>query len=123
LKTRRARYAWITLLPLAWLIAVTFTAGLEKMFSADPHLGFLAHANALEEMIAAGKIAAVKLAETRAVIFNERLDAVVCGGFLVLVAIVLLDSCRVWYGLLRGTRAAVSSESPFVPSQLEAEGV
>ncbi|HSU60635.1 MAG TPA: carbon starvation CstA family protein [Bryobacteraceae bacterium] len=121
LKMHRARYAWITLVPLAWLIAVTFTAGFEKMFSADPRLGFLAHANALESAIAAGKVAAIKLAATRAVIFNERLDAVVCGAFLVLVFIILVDSCRVWYGLLRGTRAPVSSESPFVLSQLEAE--
>ena len=43
--------------------------------------------------------------------------------FLVLVAIIMLDSLRVWYGLLRGTRASVSSESPFIPSQLEAESV
>jgi carbon starvation protein len=56
------------------------------------------------------------------VIFNERLDAVVCGVFLALVAIIVLDSARVWFGLLRGTRAAVSSESPFIPSNLEAEG-
>ncbi len=121
LKMHRARYAWITVAPLGWLIAVTFTAGFEKIFSADPRLGFLAHANALEGAIAAGKIAAGKLAETRAVIFNERLDAVVCGVFLVLVFIILMDSCRVWYGLLRGTRAPVSSESPFVLSRLEAE--
>jgi carbon starvation protein len=121
LKMHRARYLWITLAPLAWLIAVTFTAGFEKMFSADPRLGFLAHAHSLENAIAAGKIAAVNLAATRAVIFNERLDAVVCGAFLALVAIVLLDSCRVWYGLLRGTRPVISSESPFVLSELELE--
>jgi carbon starvation protein len=120
MKMHRARYAWITLVPLTWLIAVTFTAGFDKMFSADPRLGFLAHANALESAITAGGIAATKLAATRAVIFNERLDAVVCGAFLVLVLIILADSCRIWYGLLRGTRAPVSSESPFVLSQLEA---
>jgi len=57
------------------------------------------------------------------VIFNERLDAVVCAIFLTLVAIIVLDSARVWFGLLRGTRVPVSSESPFIPSRLEAEGV
>jgi carbon starvation protein len=123
LKMHRARYLWITLTPLAWLIAVTFTAGFEKIFSADPRLGFLAHANALETAIATGRIAAVQIATTRSVIFNERLDAVVCAAFLALVAVVLIDSCRVWYGLLRGTRAAISSESPFVLSELELERV
>jgi carbon starvation protein len=123
LKMHRARYAWITVAPLAWLVTVTFSAGMEKIFSAEPRIGFLAHATALENAIAAGKIAASKLAETRAVIFNERLDAVVCAAFLLFVAIVVIDSLRVWYGLLRGTRAVVSSESPFIASRLEAESV
>jgi carbon starvation protein len=123
LKSHRARYAWITVAPLSWLVIVTFTAGIDKIFSAEPRIGFLAHANALERAIAGGTIAGGKLAETRAVIFNERLDAVVCSAFLVLVAIILIDSVRVWFGLLRGTRENISSEAPFVPSQLEAEAV
>jgi carbon starvation protein len=123
LKMHRARYIWITVAPLIWLVSVTFTAGLEKIFSEEPRIGFLAHATALENAIAAGKIAAGKLAETRAVIFNERLDALVCAAFLVLVSIVVIDSLRIWYGLMRGTRVAISSETPFIASQLEAESV
>jgi carbon starvation protein len=121
LKMHRTRYLAITIAPLIWLVSVTFTAGWEKIFAEDPKLGFLAHANGLQNAIAAGKIAAAKLSETRAVMFNERLDAVVCAVFLLLVTIVILDSLRVWYGLLRGTRAAVSSEAPFIPSRLETE--
>ncbi len=83
-------------------------------------MGFLAHASALESAIAGGKISAAKLAETRGVIFNERLDAAVCGVFLILVAIILLDSIRVWWGLLRRTKPSVSSEAPFTTSTLEA---
>ncbi|HEX4750391.1 MAG TPA: carbon starvation CstA family protein [Bryobacteraceae bacterium] len=123
LKAHRARYAWITIAPLAWLVIVTFTAGIEKIFSSEPRIGFLAHVSVLENAIAAGKIATAKLTETRAVIFNERLDAMVCGAFLILVTVILFDSLRVWYGLLRGTRENVSSESPFIPSQLETEAV
>ncbi len=123
LKMRRARYAWITTAPLAWLVVVTFTAGVEKIFSTEPRIGFLRHASAMESAIASGKIVAAKVAETRAVIFNERLDAVVCGAFLVLVAVILFDAVRVWYGLLRGTRENVSAESPFVLSELETEAV
>jgi carbon starvation protein len=122
-KMHRARYMWITLAPLLWLVAVTFTAGLQKIFAEDPRLGFLAHATALENALATGKIVAARVAQTHAVIFNERLDAAACAIFLVLVAIIVLDSARVWVGLLRGTRLAVSSESPFISSQLEAEGV
>jgi len=121
LKMHRARYAWITIAPLIWLVTVTFTGGIEKIFSNQPRLGFLSHASALEKAIASGKIAAAKLAETHAVIFNERLDAAVCGVFLILVLIIMLDSLRIWYGLLRGSRPAVSSESPFIASHMEAE--
>ncbi|MBV9085771.1 MAG: carbon starvation protein A [Acidobacteriaceae bacterium] len=123
LKMHRAKYLWITAAPLAWLVIVTFAAGLEKIFSPEPRIGFLAHASALENAIATGSVAAQKIAETRAVMFNERLDAVVCAAFLVLVSTILIDSLRVWYGLLRRTRPVVSSESPFVASQLEMEQV
>jgi len=54
-------------------------------------------------------------------IFNARLDAVLCGVFLVLVATILLDSMRVWVGILRGTRSSHVCEAPFVLSQLRAE--
>jgi carbon starvation protein len=123
IKMHRMRYAWITIAPLVWLVAVTFTAGWQKIFSPEPRIGFLSHAAALETAIGTGKIAAGKIAETRSVIFNERLDAVVCAIFLILVSVILIDSVRVWFGLLRGTHVAKTSESPFVPSRLEAEGI
>jgi carbon starvation protein len=123
LKMHGPRFMWITALPLVWLVTVTFSAAFEKIFSEQPRLGFLAHATALESAIAAGKIQAGALGVTRAVIFNERLDAVVCGIFLVLVSVIVLDSLRIWYGLLRGTRTPISSESPFIASRLEPEGI
>jgi carbon starvation protein len=112
LKMHGPKYVWITLLPLLWLVAVTFTAGLEKIFSPDPHLGFLSHASALSRGV-------VTLPGTQSIIFNERLDACVCGMFLLLVAIIMIDSVRVWFGLLAGRIAPLSSESPFVESDLE----
>ena len=56
-------------------------------------------------------------------IFNARLDAVVCGLLAVLVAVILVDSLRVWYGLLRGTRDMRIAEAPFVPSRLQPEEI
>ncbi len=123
IKMHGAKYLWVTTAPLAWLVTVTFTAGIEKIFSSDARIGFLSHAAALEAAIAAGKVAAGKIAETHAVIFNERLDAFVCGVFLLLVTIIIVESVRTWYGLLRGTRPAVTSEAKFIPSQLEPESV
>ena len=115
------RYVWITLLPLSWLACVTFTAGWQKIFSDNPKLGFLAHATALTNAVEAGKIPAAKIAETNAVIFNERLDAAVCAAFLVLVSIVLVDSIRTWFALLSGKSSAESSEAPFIPTRLRIE--
>ena len=38
-----------------------------------------------------------------------------------LVATILADSLRIWFGVLRGTRPAQVHEAPFVLSQLRTE--
>jgi carbon starvation protein len=118
LKMRGAKYMWITCAPLAWLVTVTFTAAWQKIFSPVPAIGFLAQADRLEAALRAG---VPNAAATQTLIFNARLDAALCGIFLVLVATILLDSVRVWIGILRGTREARVCEAPFVLSQLRAE--
>ena len=114
LKTYGPKFMWITCVPLAALVTITFSAAVAKIWSPEPRIGFLAQANVLE---ASG----VKSAAVSAQIFNNRLDAVVCGTFLVLVAIVLLDSLRVWFGIIRGTVDRRLCETPFVPTQLRPE--
>lgn len=98
----RGRYAWTTLLPLVWLLAVTMTAGYQKIFSPDPALGFLAQADKLVAALDAGTIAAEKLRDTHTQIFNLRLDAAVTALFMALVALILLEASRAWYRILRG---------------------
>ena len=105
-----AKYLWVTLVPLSWLVVVTFTAGWQKIFSPLPDLGFLAQADKL----AAG----AHTAATATLIFNARLDAAVCGAFLVLVTVILIDSIRVWTGILSGTRGVRLTETPFIRSEL-----
>ncbi len=117
LKMHGAKYMWITCAPLAWLVIVTFTAGWQKIFSPLPRVGFLAQANQLAASPAAGA------SDTMTLIFNARLDAAVCGLFLVLVAIVLIDSLRLWYGILRGTSPRRVAEAPFVLSRMRAEEI
>jgi carbon starvation protein len=121
IKMHRARYMWITCVPLAWLVVVTFTAGWQKVFSPVPRVGFLAQAAQLKASLAGGGLSAAQAAETRTLIFNAQLDAAVCGIFMVLVALILIDSIRVWVGILAGTREARVVESPFVQTQLRAE--
>jgi carbon starvation protein len=119
LKMHGAKYLWITCVPLAWLLTVTFTAAWQKMFSPIAAIGFLAQADRLQASLRAGT--AVDPAATQTLILNARLDAVVCGVFLLLVTTILLDSMRVWVGILRGPRDARICEAPFVLSQLRAE--
>jgi carbon starvation protein len=119
LKMHRLKYLWITCLPLAWLVAVTFTAAWQKIFSPVPAIGFLAQAARLQAALRAGTAADV--ATTRTLIFNARLDAAVCGLLLALVATILIDSIRVWAGILGGVREAQVHEAPFVASLLRTE--
>jgi carbon starvation protein len=116
-----ARYMWITCLPLGWLLAVTLTGAYQKIFSPLPDLGFLAQAAQLRGALDAGTIAAARVHATEVLIFNARLDAAVCAIFAVLVVTIALDSIRTWAGVLRGTVARTTTESPFVATQLNAE--
>ncbi len=86
-KMKRERYVWVTLVPTAWLLVTTLTAGIEKIFHSDPHIGFLALANKFSEAAAQGKVLAPakSIEEMQRVAFNNYLDAVVCGVFVVLV--------------------------------------
>lgn len=113
LKMHRAKYMWITCVPLAWLVIVCFTAGWQKIFSPLPAVGFLAQANTL----AAGPQGPT----TATLIFNARLDAAVTGVFLFLVALILVDSIRVWLGILNGSQSSKTTETPFMPTKLAEE--
>jgi carbon starvation protein len=119
LKMHRLKYVWITCAPLAWVVATTFTAAWQKIFSAQPAVGFLAQAAHLETALRAGT--AGDAVATRALIFNARLDAVVCGVLLLLVGAILVDSMRVWIGILGGRGDSSVRESPFVLSTLRVE--
>jgi carbon starvation protein len=119
LKMHGAKYLWITCAPMAWLVSATFTAAWQKIFSPVPAIGFLAQADRLRAALQAGK--AADRAATQTLIFNARLDACVCGVFMVLVAVILLDSIRVWAGILSGRRNRQVHEAPFVVSLLRAE--
>jgi carbon starvation protein len=108
----RVRYLWVTVGPLLWLLAVTLTAGLMKIFSPAP-LGFLATARALEAKLAAGGKTA-ELITWQAQLFNNRVDAVVTGIFLILVSTVVVANARVWWKLLVHQTPAVLREEPYV---------
>ncbi|HET9003097.1 MAG TPA: carbon starvation CstA family protein [Gemmatimonadaceae bacterium] len=113
INTGGARHAWVTLVPLAWLVVVTLTAGWQKLMSPNPALGFLAKASALGSALASGTLPAGRTAaDVRRMIFNERLDAAVAGAFMLAVVIVLVASIGEWTAVLRGRKAVHSTEVP-----------
>ena len=110
IKMHRAKYALVTLMPLAWLVTVTFTASWHKVFDPDPRIGFLAQARQL-----------VTVGGNARLIFNNRLDAAVTGVLIVMVTLILLESARQWLGVLSGQQEARVKEAPFVVTRLAEE--
>lgn len=117
IKMGKARYAWTTLLPMSWLTVVTMTASWQKIFAADPRLGFLARARLYESTLAAGNLPsgiADSMTASR-FILNDRIDAVVTAFFMVAVAVIIADSAREWWAVIGGRKPAISTEVPFEP--------
>jgi carbon starvation protein len=108
--TGRLRYVFVTLIPLCWLVAVTFTASWHKILDPNPRVGFLSHAR---QLAAAG-------ANPR-LIFNDRLDAAVTGVLVVMVAIILIKSGLECMRIISGSKSAATKESPFVMTRLAVE--
>jgi carbon starvation protein len=115
IKMGKARYAWVTILPLVWLAMVTLTAGWEKIFSADPKLGFLSHARVLGDGLAIGALpnGVQTLADAKRLILNDHIDAAVAAFFLISVVVILVASAHEWFTVLSGRKAAKTSEIPF----------
>ena len=113
-KMGKMKHAWVTLVPLSWLVAATLTAGYQKVFSPLPGLGFLAHARSLANSTNpnAGRM-----------IFNDYLDAGLALFFMVIVVIVILASAREWYMVAAGKKAPKVHEAPYVETRLDTVAV
>jgi carbon starvation protein len=118
IKMGRARYAAVTLGPLLWLVAVTFSASYYKVFDSNPRIGFLAHAQQLASSAAA---TGPNAAATARLIFNDRLDAAVTGVLIIMVAMILIESAAEWIRVVAGRKQAVVREAPFVLTRFAAE--
>jgi carbon starvation protein len=123
IKSGKARYALVTLVPLAWLAIVTTTAALQKITSPDVRIGLLAAANDLAVKLAAGTLPAAKAAVAPQLIFNQRLDAVLTLLFTAILWLIILDMARICVRRLRGLPVPVSSEAPYrARGELQAAG-
>jgi len=117
-KTGKLRFAWVTGVPLAWLLVVTTSAAWEKLFSPELRIGFLAHARDLSDKLAAGLLPADQAAKAPQLIFNDYLDAGLTALFLAVSWILAADTLRVCGLILARKPHPPLSESPHIPSRL-----
>ncbi|MDR2195636.1 MAG: carbon starvation protein A [Gallionellaceae bacterium] len=118
-KSGKLKYAWITGLPLLWLTIITSTAVWEKLTSDDIRIGFLAAANDLAAKLAAGALPPEKAAIAPALIFNQRLDAVLALFFAGLMWVIVAGTLRICLRHLSGKPVPPLTEAPHRVTQLE----
>ncbi|MFF7489149.1 carbon starvation CstA family protein [Streptomyces luteogriseus] len=125
-KSGRLRWAWVTAVPMAWVVAITFTAGWQKIFSDDPKIGFFAQRTKYADAIDAGQILppAKSLDDMHTVVTNSTVDGVLIALFLFLVAVVLVNAAVVCARAVRSPGTLPTTEAPFVESRIleEARG-
>ncbi|MCC6203111.1 MAG: carbon starvation protein A [Gammaproteobacteria bacterium] len=117
-KSGKARYAWVTVGPLIWLVTITTAAALEKLFSPEVRVGFLSHANDLATKLAAGTLSETAASQAPHQIFNDRLDALLTAFFMITIWVLVFETARICHAVLTGRRCPPSSEAPHVPSRL-----
>ncbi|MHB8622961.1 MAG: carbon starvation CstA family protein [Sulfuricaulis sp.] len=100
-KMKRERYAWFTIVPAVWLVTTTVTAGLEKVLSANPAIGFVSHAMKFSNALAAGQILApaTTLAQMGRIVFNDYVDATLAAVFAAVVVVTVI------YGIINCRKA------------------
>ncbi|WP_445398669.1 carbon starvation CstA family protein [Streptomyces sp. LE64] len=118
----RLRWAWVTGVPLAWIVTVTFTASWQKVFSDDPRVGFFAQRERFADAIDAGEVLrpATSMDDMHTVVTNSTVDGVLIVLFVLLVLTVIGNAGVVCFRAVRRPERVVSTETPHVPSAIVA---
>ncbi len=119
IKTGRLKYAWITGLPLLWLVIVTTTAAWQKIASPDIRIGFFAAANDMASKLATGGLTPEQAKVAPQLIFNQQLDAWLTMFFIAVLWIVLIDMLRVSYRHISGRPVLPTTEAAYVETKLD----
>ncbi|WP_329766213.1 carbon starvation protein CstA [Bacillus nitratireducens] len=115
-KMGKKAYVWVTLIPTVGLLIVTMTAGYQKLFHENPKIGFLSHAKVFQGALDEGKVLAPakNVAQMKQIIFNDYIDAALCGIFMIVVIAVLISALRIWIQVLRNKPMPLK-EAPYIP--------
>jgi len=121
LKMGKLKYVWVTLIPLAFDAVSTLTASYYKIFSTDPKLGFFSQASQFREAANNGETLppTTSLDQMWSVVQNSTINGIASIIFALAIIVVLLDSARVWYGLIWGRKEPELHEAPYEPSEIE----
>ncbi len=118
IKSGKLKQAWVTGLPLVWLIIITTTAAWQKIASDDIRIGFFSAANDLTDKLAAGVLPPAKAAIAPQLIFNLHLDAWLTLFFVSLLWLIVFDMLRVCARYLSGKSVLPLTEVAHSPSRL-----
>ena len=120
IKSGKLKWAWVTLVPLAWDALVTLTASYQKIFSDDAKIGFFAQRDRFKDALDAGEVLppAQSADDMQQVVTNSTVDGVLSVLFASLIIIVILDASRIWLKAIRAREPLPSTETPFVESTL-----
>ncbi|MFF3372415.1 carbon starvation CstA family protein [Streptomyces sp. NPDC002680] len=121
IKSGRLRWVWVTGVPLAWVVAITFTAGWQKIFSGDPRVGFFAQRAKYADGIDAGQVIAPakSLDDMHTVVTNSTVDGVLIALFLLLVTVVIANAAVVCVRAVRSPVPLPTTETPYVESRID----
>ncbi|WP_434777360.1 pyruvate/proton symporter CstA [Neisseria sp. Ec49-e6-T10] len=115
-KMKQQRYAWVALVPTAWLLICTMTAGWQKVF--DSKIGFFAIANNLKAkfidvpFVPQGTFKTVE--QVQQVMFNNRLDGVLTAFFMLVVVVLAIYSIKTALAAFKADKPTVN-ETPYEP--------
>lgn len=119
-KMKRERYAFVTIIPTVWLCICTLTAGWQKIFSPDPKIGFLSHADRFSAAIAEGKVLAPakNMDDMHKIVFNDRVDTVLAVFFVCLVVAIVTFGVMACLKAYRSDRwTALEADPKLAPAE------
>jgi len=114
-KMKRGQYAWVSIVPTIWLLICTLSAGWLKIFDPNVKVGFMAHAHKFQAALDQGQVLAPakSLDQMGRIVFNDYVDATLCGFFMVVVVAVLLYGIRTVIAARKIDRPS-AQETPYV---------
>lgn len=115
IRMKRDRHVWVPLVPTAWLVVCTMTAGWQKVFDDDIRIGFLAHAAKYGDALGQGQVLApaATIAEMQRIVINDQVNAGLSLLFMAIVVAVVVLGLRAALAARRiGTPTAM--ETPYV---------